>query len=158
MGLTILSYSIKNIAFVIKKLQEKNIDAVIIGDTSIQLALGHSVFEGDLDLFVISHSPIADKEVFEKLAEEAGWEISTTELGTPSLVVPVERGNLIVELYENYMDVEIPIEILEDTIEYRIEGVKVKAIRPEYYIVLKARQGIDLDKLGRYIRELKQRD
>jgi len=82
------------------------------------------------DLFVISHSPIADKEVFEKLAEEAGWEISTTELGTPSLVVPVERGNLIVELYENYMDVEIPIEILEDTIEYRIEGVKSKSNTP----------------------------
>ena len=36
-------------------------------------------------------------------------------------------------------------------------GVKIRLIKPEEYIVLKARQGVDLDKLKRYIDEYKRK-
>jgi predicted nucleotidyltransferase len=139
-----------------KALQDRGVDAVIIGDTSVMLALGESVFNGDLDLFVLSHSPLADKSFFEGLARELNWGLSSTEIGTPSLIVPLESETLVVELYENYMDIDIPAEIFEDTIDYRVDGVRVRSIRPEYYLVLKARQGVDLDKLVEYIRVLKR--
>jgi predicted nucleotidyltransferase len=152
-----MEYSKGELALVFKELKERGVDATIIGNTSIELALGREVFEGDLDLFILNPSPIAERKFFEKLAEDLNWEISSTEIGTPSLLIPLEKGNLIVELYENYMDLEIPIEIIEDRVEYRVNGVKVKSIKPEYYLVLKARQGVDLDKLEKYISSLKQR-
>jgi len=142
---------------VMKSLQERGVDAVIIGDTSVKLALDESEFEDDLDLFILSHSPIADKHFFEELVRELNWEISSTEVGTPALIVPIERGFLVVELYENYMDIDIPVEILEDVVDYRVDGVRVRSIRPEYYLVLKARQGVDLDRIKRYIEDLKHK-
>jgi len=61
---------------------------------------------------------------------------------------------LEIELYENFMDVEIPQELLESEVEISLGDVRVRALRPEHYFVLKARQGVDLDKLRRYLKEL----
>jgi predicted nucleotidyltransferase len=152
-----LKYKIEELAEVIKTLEEEGVQAVIIGDTSIQLALGFNELEGDLDLFVLNPSPVAEKDFFNQLADKNNWEISTTEVGTPSIIISVSEGHLVVELYENYMDIDIPLEILEDIVEYRLAGTRIKAIKPEYYIVLKARQGVDLDKLKKYVAYLKQK-
>lgn len=153
----ILKYRRGELARVLKSLEEEGVSAVVIGDTSVQLALGQDDLEGDLDLFILNPSPVAEKEFFNQLADKYNWETSTTELGTPSLIVPTSEGHLVIELYENYMDIDIPMEILEDTVEYRIDGSRVKAIKPEYYIVLKARQGVNLDKLKKHVTQLKQK-
>lgn len=152
-----MKYSKLDLARVYGKLMIRGVEAIIIGDTCVQLALGYAEFEGDLDLFVINPSPIAERDFFQQLAEEEGWEITTTEIGIPALIVPSSVGNLIVELYENFMDIDVPVEILEDAVEYKVEGVKIRALKPEYYLVLKARQGVDIDKLEEYVAKLRGR-
>ncbi|MCC6011321.1 MAG: nucleotidyltransferase, partial [Desulfurococcaceae archaeon] len=37
----------------------------------------------------------------------------------------------------------------------RVHGEKIPLIKPEHYLVLKARQGVDVNKLKKYISELK---
>lgn len=150
-------YRRTDLARVYREIIEEGVNAVIIGDTCIQLALGYSELEGDVDLFVLDPSPIAEKEFYYQLAEKKNWELSWTEVGTPALIVPLREGNLVVELYENYMDIDVPSEILEDTVEHRVDSTKVKAIKPEYYFVLKARQGVDLDKLKKYVALVKDK-
>ncbi|MEM4718142.1 MAG: nucleotidyltransferase [Desulfurococcaceae archaeon] len=152
-----MGYSKNILAEIIKKLLGEGVEAVLIGDTCVQLALDHEILEGDLDLFVLNPSPLVERDFYMNIAERNKWGLSSTEIGTPALIIPTNEGDVVVELYENYMDIEIPFEILEDKIEYKIQGVKVQSLRPEHYIVLKARQGIDLDKLYKYINELKER-
>lgn len=152
-----MKYKKSKLAEVFNILNKKNIEAVIIGDTSVQLYLNYSELEGDLDLFTVDFSPISDREKLEEIAIEQGWELTTSETGLPALVVPLEEGYVVVEFYENYMDIEVPAKLLEDAIEYKIDSTKIKSIRPEYYLVLKARQGTDLDKLEKYINELKRK-
>lgn len=152
-----MKYSKRDIARVLRELEEEGVDVVVIGDTSIQLALGYEELEGDIDLFTIEPSSIVDKEFYYDIASRRNWDISTTEIGTPVFIIPIREGYLIVELYENYMDIDIPLEILRDIVEYKVDNVKIKTIKPEYYIVLKARQGIDLDKLKKHVDRLKQK-
>lgn len=150
-----MKYSREDLAKVYKELVEEGVEAVVIGDTCVQLALGYTELEGDIDLFVVNPSPIVEKDFYYQLAERKGWELTTTEIGTPALVVPIREGNIVVELYENYMDIDVPSEVIEDFQEYKIEGVKIRALKPEHYLVLKARQGVDLDKLKKYVTRLK---
>ncbi|MEM0000612.1 MAG: nucleotidyltransferase [Desulfurococcaceae archaeon] len=152
-----MKYSMEELVEVYRELVEEGVNAVVIGNTCVQLALGYTELEGDLDLFVVDPSPIAERDFYYQLAERKGWDLTTTEIGAPALVVPLREGNLIVELYENYMDIDVPLEILEDAQEYRVRGVRVRALKPEYYLVLKARQGVDLDRLKRYVAHLKER-
>lgn len=152
-----LKYTRKELASIFQKLYENGIDGVIIGDTSVQLYLNYSELEGDIDLFTPEFSPLASRDVLEAVAHKYGWELSSSEVGLPALVVPVEQGYLVVEFYENYMDIEVPPQVLENYVEYRINGIRVKAVKPECYLVLKARQGTDLDKLEKYVEKLKRK-
>lgn len=152
-----MRYSKDALAKVYRDLEEEGVKAIIIGDTTIQLALNYDKLEGDLDLFILNPSPIVERGFYHELALRKNWELSTTEIGTPALIIPLKEGNLVVELYENYMDIDIPLEILEDVVEYKLNGTRVKLIKPEYYITLKARQGIDLDKLKKYVDQIKQK-
>jgi len=142
---------------VYSELSRRGVKAVVIGDTVVQLALEYKRLEGDLDLFVLEPSPLTEREFYENLARELAWEVSSTEIGTPALVTPLVEGHLVVELYENYMDIEVPVEIIENAEEVRIRGEKVALVKPEHYLVLKARQGVDISKLRRYISELRAR-
>lgn len=151
-----MGYNRNTLADIMKKLYDEGVNGVIIGDTTIKLALGYEELDSDIDLFVFEPSPLVEKERYLTIAERNNWCLSTTELGTISMIVPLQSGDLIIELYENYMDIDIPIQIFEDSVEYKIGGVKIKAIRPEHYVVLKARQGVDLDKLSSIIEELKR--
>lgn len=152
-----MRYKKQELAEIYRELEAEGVEAVVIGDTVVQLALGLSELEGDIDLFVLSPSPLVEREFYREIAERKSWELAATEIGTPALVVPLSEGLVAVELYENYMDIEIPEDIVEDAQEHRIDGVKLKAIKPEHYVVLKARQGVDLDKLRKHLGELKRR-
>ncbi|MEM4532711.1 MAG: nucleotidyltransferase, partial [Desulfurococcaceae archaeon] len=64
----------------------------------------------------------------------------------------------VIELYENYLDIDIPESIINKSRVVNINDLKIRILYPEQYLVLKARQGVDLDKLKQYVRELKQID
>lgn len=152
-----MKFKRSELARIIKTLEDHGIRGVVIGDTSVQLYMNYDLLEGDIDLFTPDFSPLASRDVLEEVASRNGWELSYSEVGLPALVVPVEEGYVVVELYENFMDIEVPPEILEDAVEYKLDTTRVRAVRPEYYLVLKARQGTDLDKLAKYLVELKRK-
>ncbi|MEZ0394058.1 MAG: nucleotidyltransferase [Desulfurococcaceae archaeon] len=143
----VIMFSAKTLRETLSKLIDNGVRFVIIGGTALQLELGHRQFEGDLDLFVISPSPLSERDFYESLCEREGWELTRTEEGFMKIVIPTDEGHLEVELYENYLDFEIPDEIIESARSVTLNGLRVKIIRPEHYIILKARQGAEVDEL-----------
>ncbi|WFO75887.1 nucleotidyltransferase [Desulfurococcaceae archaeon MEX13E-LK6-19] len=150
-----MGYSIDELAYVLGKLMEYGIDFVIIGDTVVQFALKKKILEGDVDLFVISPSVIVEEEKYGSIAESEGWLYATTDAGTPKIIARVDDKEIPLEFYENIFDIYVPEEIISGAGKKKISGIEIKMIKPEEYIVLKARQGVDLDKLSKYISELK---
>ncbi|MEM4774904.1 MAG: nucleotidyltransferase [Sulfolobales archaeon] len=142
----------------IDMLRAKGVDGVIIGSTSIELALKRDRFEGDIDLLVTSRSVLANYGVLEEVARSYGCTLGSTWLGTPSITCFINDEEVTADLYENMHDFYIPDEIVEDAIEYQVHGTRVKAVRPEDYVVLKAAagRGEDLEalrKIGEAIRK-----
>ncbi|ADV65323.1 nucleotidyltransferase [Desulfurococcus mucosus] len=144
------------LARVLETLLDEGVKFTVIGDTVVQLALGRETLEGDLDLFTYEPSPLLEAGFYRELAARHGWEASTTELGTVKLIVPLSEDYLNVELYENYMDIEIPEEILGKAEPVRVNSVEAPMIPVEAYLVLKARQGVGLDKLAEYVKQLRK--
>ncbi|OYT44254.1 MAG: nucleotidyltransferase [Desulfurococcales archaeon ex4484_42] len=133
------------LAEIIKALRSKGIDGVIIGSTSYMLALGFKEFEDDLDIFVTSLSPTFDEDVIRSRAEELGCFVGQTEWGTPQLHCRIKGKDIIVELYENMYDFYIPEDMLNEAITYRVNDVKVKALKIEDYIIIKVKTGRERD-------------
>ncbi len=138
-------YLVSDLAHVMKELFQRGVDAVVIGGTSVELAIKAQRLSGDLDLFPLNMSPLIEEDFYRALAEELGWGFGYTDLGTPRLVARVKSGDLPVEFYENIHDFYIPPAILESATTKRISGVDVKVIQPEDYVVLKARAGGEED-------------
>ncbi len=138
-------YLVSDLVHVMKELFQRGVDAVVIGGTSVELAIKAQRLSGDLDLFPLNMSPLIEEDFYRALAEELGWGFGYTDLGTPRLVARVKSGDLPVEFYENIHDFYIPPAILESATTKRISGVDVKVIQPEDYVVLKARAGGEED-------------
>lgn len=138
-------FSINALRRIIELLRSRGVDGVIIGSTSLELATGSRVFEGDVDLLVTSTSVLANYSVLEELAREHGCILGATWLGTPSITCFVENEEVPVDLYENIYDFYIPEELVKDSVIYNVSGVKIRAVRPEDYIVLKAVAGREED-------------
>ncbi len=153
-----MGYSIDDLVDVLSVLVDEGVRFVIIGDTVVQLALRRGELVGDVDVFALEPSPLAEEERYISIAEKHGWGYGSTEIGTPRLAARTRSGEIVVEVYENFMDIEIPLEILENARSINLRGVRVRLIRPEEYLVLKARQGVDLDKLASYAKMLKRID
>ena len=153
-----MPYTLEELALVLSKLVDYGIDFVIIGDTVVQLALKKKELKGDVDLFVIKPSVIVDEQVFIDIAEKEKWLYTTTEAGTPKLIARVDDKEIPIELYENIFDIYIPEEIISSAKSINVKGRKIRIIKPEEYLVLKAKQGVDIDKLASYIRDLKHID
>lgn len=153
-----MGYNVDDLTSILRVFNDKGVNYVVIGDTVVQLALKKRVLEGDIDLFIIEPSVFVEEELYRSIAEENGWGYSVTEIGTPRIIARTASGDIVVELYENFMDINIPEDILERAGSIELKGVKIKLLKPEQYFVLKARQGVDLDKLSRYARELKRLD
>jgi len=153
-----VGFTASDLGRVLRVFAESGVDFVVIGDTVVQLALKRSVLEGDVDLFVIEPGVVGNEEFYRELAERYGWGYGSTEVGTPRIVARVGSAEIFVELYENFMDIEIPPEILGKARTIVLEGVRVKLLHPEQYFVLKARQGVDLDKLAEYLKDLGKLD
>jgi len=153
-----MSYPVKALVDGLKKLVDMNVNFVIIGDTVVQLALKKQLLEGDVDLFILEPSIFENEEFYREIAEENGWDYGLTEIGTPRLIAHIHGYDIVYELYENFMDFEIPYEVLNKARSIELHGLTIKVLQPEQYFVLKARQGVDLDKIKHYISEYKSID
>ncbi|MFN3267838.1 MAG: nucleotidyltransferase [Zestosphaera sp.] len=141
-----MPYSISCLADVLRKLGAGGISGVIIGSTVYALRLGVSELEDDVDLFATTISPVFNEDVVFEVAEEIGCQVGSTEWGTPSLECALSSECVIVvELYENIHDFYIPSEMLMEAETLEIEGVEVRALKIEDYIILKARAGRQQD-------------
>jgi len=130
--------SAKALAKVLDLLGREGLSGVLIGSTSLQLAAGMQRFDGDVDLFVTSTSVLANLGIVEEFVRRHGCLLGSTWVGTPSITCYVDGEEVMVDLYENMHDFYVPAEILEDSVEYEVQGVRVRTIRPEDYLVLKA--------------------
>ncbi len=133
------------LASIIKSLRDRGIDGVIVGSTCYMLYLGLKEFEDDIDLFTTTVSPTFDEDLIRECSEDLGCFLGQTEWGTPQLRCSVSGVEVIVELYENMYDFYIPTEMLEDAVKYNVEGIEVKALRIEDYILIKAKSGREKD-------------
>jgi len=152
-----LGYTLGDLAKVLDKLSSYGVRFVIIGDTVVQLSLRKRELSGDVDLYVIEPSVIVEEEKYAEIAEKEGWHFTTTEIGTPKIVARVNDKEIHLEFYENIFDIYIPEEIIEKAGSISVSGIKIRIIKPEEYFVLKARQGVDLDKLEKYVKEYKKK-
>ncbi len=134
-----MTYTLDDLLYVFKKLNEAGIDAVIIGGTTIELELRKKTFTGDLDLFPTNHFALIEEDLFRSLADQEGWEYGHTGLGTPKIVAKGPNSQVEIEFYDNIMDFYVPDEILQEAKAIELKGVKIRKISPEDYVVLKSR-------------------
>lgn len=141
-----MPYGVECLAEVLRRLGGEGVKGVIIGSTVYALRLGVRELEDDVDLFTTTISPVFDEDLILEVAERIGCRVGSTEWGTPSLeCVLGSECVIVVELYENIHDLYVPPEMLEGAETVEIEGVEVKVLRLEDYILLKARAGREQD-------------
>ena len=134
-----MTFTLEDLVYALKKLQERDVDAVIIGGTSVELEARQKKLSGDLDLFPTNHFALIEEEFFRTIADELGWEYGHTGLGTPKMMAKGPKNEFEIEFYDNIMDFYVPEEMLKEAKTIEIGGVKVKKISPEDYVVLKSR-------------------
>ncbi|ALU11412.1 nucleotidyltransferase [Ignicoccus islandicus DSM 13165] len=134
-----MTYTLDDLVFIMKNLEEGGLESVIIGSTAIELELRTNKFSGDLDLFPTNHFALVEEDFFRTLAFEKGWEYGHTGLGTPKYTVRGPKSQVEVEFYDNIMDFYVPEEILNEAGTIELQGVKIRKISPEDYVVLKSR-------------------
>ena len=141
-----MAYTLSDLAWLLERIQGHGVKGVIVGSTVVELALRRKKFEDDVDIFVLEPSPLVEEDFYRGLAEQEGWDVSYTALGTPKLVAKLPGGEeVIVELYENILDYYVPPEILEQAPKKKIGKTEARMIRPEDYVVLKAKAAREAD-------------
>ncbi len=131
-------------ASALRALLDRGFRFTIIGGTVVELELGSKDLGDDVDLFGEEPSPLFEEE-YRAVAEELGWSIGQTWLGTPQLIARVGQEEIPIEFYENIHDFYVPSEMLERAIRIDVAGVRVKAVRLEDHIALKAHAGRSSD-------------
>ena len=141
-----MPYTLRDLAWVLGRLEEHGIKGVIVGSTIVELELRRREFVDDIDLFVKEPSPMLEEDKYTQIASEEKWGYSYTSLGTPKLVARTPRGSeVVVEFYENILDFYIPEEMLARAGSKKIEGRTIKLLKLEDYIVLKAKAARETD-------------
>lgn len=141
-----MPYSVGCLAEVLSRLSSEGIKGVVIGSTAYALRLGVKELEDDVDLFATTFSPVFDEDVVSEVAGKIGCQLGSTEWGTPSLECALSSECVVlVELYENIHDFYVPSEMLEEAETLEIEGVEVRVLKIEDYVILKARAGREQD-------------
>ncbi|KSW12472.1 nucleotidyltransferase [Pyrodictium occultum] len=139
-------YSIQDLAWLLSRLQRHGVKGVIVGSTVVELELRRRRFEDDVDIFALEPSPLIEEERYHAIAEEEGWQVAYTALGTPKFVARLPSGEeVIVEFYENIHDYYIPPEMLERAGKRRLGNIEARLLRLEDYIVLKAKAARETD-------------
>ncbi|MCS7106678.1 MAG: nucleotidyltransferase [Acidilobaceae archaeon] len=133
----------------LKALLEGGFRFTIIGGTVVEYMLGKEDLGDDVDLFAEHPSPLFEEGEYRRFAEELRWSYGQTWLGTPRMIAAVGE-EVPIEFYENLYDFYVPERLLEDSVRVEIGEVKVKMVRLEHYLLLKANsgRGVDMDRLA----------
>ena len=137
----------QSFAKAIRLLLDNGFQFTVIGGTVIEVAIGSKDLGPDIDLFAEEPNVFMEEEYY-RIAEELGWGVGQTWLGTPALIARLEE-EFPIEFYDNLFDFHVPEEILHRAIRVNVGGVRVKMITIEDHIVLKANAGrsSDIDRL-----------
>ncbi len=148
-----MGYRLEDLVPLFKKLEDLGLRFVIIGNTSILYAMGQRVFQDDLDLYVYEGSLASVESDLRSIADDMGWDVGATELGTPSLIIRRDDEEIAIDLYEALHDFYVPERIIETSRDIGLGNVKVKILTPEQHIVLKARAGSEesIEDLSKYV-------
>jgi len=135
-------------ARVVRELLDRGFRFTVIGGTVVELALRSRDLGPDIDVFAEEPNVLLEDE-YRLVAEELGWGYGQTWLGTPRLIAHAEGEDVPVEFYDNIHDFYVPPEILERAEKVNVGGVRVRMVRLEDHIVLKANSGLgkDMDRL-----------
>lgn len=141
--------SVEAFAEVARILLDKGFRFTVIGGTIVEYALGSRDLGDDIDVFAESPSAVFEVEVYRLVAEENGWPLGYTWLGTPRIIVRVGDEEVPVEFYDNIHDFYIPPSFIERGVRVEIGDVRVKMLTLEDHIVLKANagRGTDMERL-----------
>ena len=115
------------------------IDFVLIGSAILPLVYNIDYDPIDIDLFIINKSTILDYDIFEKIAQENEWDIGSTDHGTIYYELVVSGELLKIDLLENILDIYIHPQIVENPLTITINNTKIKSIKLEDLLVLKAK-------------------
>lgn len=115
------------------------IDFVLIGSAILPLVYNIDYDPVDIDLFIINKSTILDYDIFEKIAQENEWDIGSTDHGTIYYELVVSGELLKIDLLENILDIYIHPQIVENPLIITINNTKIKSIKLEDLLVLKAK-------------------
>ncbi|MEZ0290028.1 MAG: nucleotidyltransferase [Sulfolobales archaeon] len=140
-----MSYGLEDLEELFAYLSSLGVKIAIVGSTALQYHMGVRRFEEDLDLFVYEGSILDQEDRVRRDLSRKGWDIGSTELSTPKIIIRRNEREIEVEIYENIYDLYIPIEMIERAREVKIGSSMVKILLPEQYIVLKARAGREKD-------------
>jgi len=143
----------------VRALLDEGFRFTVIGGSVVEIALRSRDLGDDIDVFAESPNPVIEEEEYHRVAEERGWVVGQTWLGTPRIVVRAGDAEVPVEFYDNIYDFYVPPEILEGAEKLRVGGVTVRAIRVEDHIVLKANagRGSDMERLKELARLAKKK-
>ncbi|MEB2836681.1 MAG: nucleotidyltransferase [Desulfurococcales archaeon] len=133
------------LAAVVRSLLDEGFKFTVIGGTVVEVELGSRDLGDDLDLFAEEPDVLVDEETYWEVAERNGWVIGQTWLGTPRILVRVGDEEVPVEFYDNLYDFYVPESMLKRARRASLGGVRVKMVRLEDHIVLKANAGRDKD-------------
>ncbi len=139
----------KAFAEAVRSLLDEGFRFTVIGGSVVELALGRRDLGDDIDVFGEKPSPVVEEEEYARVAEERGWTLGQTWLGTPRLLLRAGNEEIPVEFYDNIYDFYVPEEILARAGKTRVSGVTVRMVSLEDHIVLKANagRGSDIERL-----------
>ncbi|ACB39671.1 nucleotidyltransferase [Pyrobaculum neutrophilum] len=121
------------------KLQERDVEFVLVGSAVLPFLYKIEYDPGDIDLFILNKSTVLDNELFEEIASQNDWDMGTSDHGTIYYEI-IARGEAVrVDLLENILDIYIPPELLSDLKHVDVNGLKIKSIGLEELLVLKAK-------------------
>jgi len=152
----LVELNVKEMGEIIKVFNDRGFEMILIGGAVFDLKRKKGKISEDLDFFVQKPDPLVEESLYYELAEENGWEIGQTWLGTPKIILD---NGFTLDFYSNFMDFEFPIEFVDSVEKIKVSGVQVRLLRLEENLLLKLRASLvnesHIDELHSLIKELK---
>ena len=133
----------------IKHLVDRGVDFIVLGSLVFALKLKSKRFSDDVDVLAFNPDPVFEEDFYQEMADEVDAVYDKTWSGTPKLVF---KNGVVLEVYGNFMEFEVPQEFVDECLKWRVRGVEFRSVNVEQNIVLKSRGALVNDK---HLRDLK---
>jgi len=129
----------------LRMILDEGVTFTVIGGSIVEIKLGSRDLGDDIDLIAEDPDVMISEDFYFQMANRRGWVIGQTWLGTPRVLVRIGDKEVPIEFYDNLLDFYVPPSMLERAERVRVGGIRVKTIRLEDHIVLKANAGREKD-------------